>query len=129
MEDLLYVVEITIDLIPQFESEWSAVFNSPKMIFLALILLIYRYVIVKHVRKDHLEELPVPNRIKIYLNTPFYYSEQVTTTTTPPPFYLMFALIAYGHALVIAFSVLKGLSHDSEMGGKGWYDWESKIFR
>lgn len=36
-----------------------------------------RYVIVKHVRKDHLEELPVPNRIKTYLNTPFYYSEQI----------------------------------------------------
>jgi hypothetical protein len=34
-------------------------------------------VIVKHVRKDHLEDLPVPNRIKTYLNTPFYYSEQV----------------------------------------------------
>jgi hypothetical protein len=39
----------------------------------------FRYVIVKHVRKDHLEELPVPNRIKTYLNTPFYYSEQVMT--------------------------------------------------
>jgi len=36
-----------------------------------------RYVIVKHVRKDHLNALPVPNRIKLYLNTPFYYSEQV----------------------------------------------------
>ena len=40
-------------------------------------VMLYRYVIVKHVRKDHLEELPVPNRIKTYLNTPFYYSEQV----------------------------------------------------
>merc|ERR1712168_252066 len=37
-----------------------------------------RYIIVKHVRKDHLNQLPVPNRIKTYLNTPFYYSEQVT---------------------------------------------------
>jgi len=36
-----------------------------------------RYVIVKHVRKDHLDDLPVPNKIKLYLNTPFYYSEQV----------------------------------------------------
>jgi len=36
-----------------------------------------RYVIVKLVRKDHLESLPIPNRIKTYLNTPFYYSEQV----------------------------------------------------
>jgi len=37
-----------------------------------------RYIIVKHVRKDHLDQLPVPSRIKNYLNTPFYYSEQVT---------------------------------------------------
>jgi len=36
-----------------------------------------RYIIVKHVRKDHLDRLPVPSRIKHYLNTPFYYSEQV----------------------------------------------------
>jgi len=37
-----------------------------------------RYIIVKHVRKDLLDLLPVPGRIKTYLNTPFYYSEQVT---------------------------------------------------
>lgn len=37
-----------------------------------------RYIIVKHVRKDHLNQLPVPKIIKTYLNTPFYYSEQVT---------------------------------------------------
>ena len=37
----------------------------------------FRYVIVKVVRKDHLDHLPVPSRIKKYLNTPFYYSEQV----------------------------------------------------
>jgi len=36
-----------------------------------------RYIIVKHVRKDHLDQLPVPKRIKNYLNTQFYYSEQV----------------------------------------------------
>ena len=36
-----------------------------------------RYVIVKVVRKDHLDQLPVPSRIKKYLNTPFYYSEQI----------------------------------------------------
>ena len=28
-------------------------------------------------RKDLLDLLPVPGRIKTYLNTPFYYSEQV----------------------------------------------------
>lgn len=33
--------------------------------------------IVKVVRKDHLDQLPVPSRIKKYLNTPFYYSEQI----------------------------------------------------
>jgi len=37
-----------------------------------------RYVIVKVVRKDHLDQLPVPSRIKKYLNTRFYYTEQVT---------------------------------------------------
>jgi len=36
-----------------------------------------RYIIVKHVRKDHLDQLPVPKRIKNYLNTQYYYSEQV----------------------------------------------------
>ena len=40
-----------------------------------------RYVIVKVVRKDHLDQLPVPSRIKSYLNTPFYYSEQVMSRT------------------------------------------------
>ena len=42
-----------------------------------LLYLNRRYVIVKVVRKDHLDQLPVPNRMKKYLNTPFYYSEQV----------------------------------------------------
>lgn len=42
-----------------------------------------RYVIVKVVRKDHLDQLPVPNRMKKYLNTPFYYSEQVTGNEEP----------------------------------------------
>jgi hypothetical protein len=41
--------------------------------------IVVRYIIVKHVRKDHLDQLPVPSRIKNYLNTPFYYSEQVTS--------------------------------------------------
>ena len=41
--------------------------------------IICRYVIVKVVRKDHLDQLPVPSRMKKYLNTPFYYSEQVET--------------------------------------------------
>ncbi len=45
--------------------------------YLKIMIIFCRYVIVKHVRRDHLDDLPVPNRIKQYLNTPFYYSEQV----------------------------------------------------
>merc|ERR1712029_1184709 len=41
-----------------------------------------RYVIVKVVRKDHLDQLPVPNRIKKYLNTSFYYSGNDETSDT-----------------------------------------------
>ena len=46
----------------------------------------FRYVIVKVVRKDHLDHLPVPSRIKKYLNTPFYYSEQVSVGGKYLPF-------------------------------------------
>ena len=48
--------------------------------YLYLHFCLVRYVIVKVVRKDHLDQLPVPSRIKSYLNTPFYYSEQVVAT-------------------------------------------------
>ena len=53
--------------------------KSPLVVLIGFIHTLYllRYVIVKVVRKDHLDQLPVPSRIKSYLNTPFYYSEQV----------------------------------------------------
>jgi len=44
-----------------------------------------RYVIVKHVRRDLLNQLPVPTRMKQYLNTPFYYSEQVAEEAEDNP--------------------------------------------
>lgn len=44
-----------------------------------------RYVIVKHVRRDLLSQLPVPTRMKQYLNTPFYYSEQVAEEAEDNP--------------------------------------------
>jgi len=44
-----------------------------------------RYVIVKHVRRDLLNQLPVPTRMKQYLNTPFYYSEQVAEEAEENP--------------------------------------------
>lgn len=33
--------------------------------------------ILKLVPRDHVEQLPVPNRIKDYLKTPNYYSENI----------------------------------------------------
>jgi len=44
-----------------------------------------RYIIVKHVRRDLLNLLPVPTRLKNYLNTPFYYSEQVAEEAESNP--------------------------------------------
>jgi hypothetical protein len=39
--------------------------------------LLSRFVILKLVPRDHVEQLPVPKRIKEYLNTPNYYSENI----------------------------------------------------
>ena len=36
-----------------------------------------RFVILKLVPRDHVDHLPVPNRIKDYLKTPNYYSENI----------------------------------------------------
>lgn len=44
-----------------------------------------RYIIVKHVRRDLLSQLPVPTRMKQYLKTPFYYSEQVAEEAEDNP--------------------------------------------
>lgn len=38
---------------------------------------IFRFIIVKRVRRDFLSTLPLPQRLKDYLNSPHYYSEQV----------------------------------------------------
>ena len=36
-----------------------------------------RFVILKLVPRDHVDQLPVPKRIKDYLKTPNYYSENI----------------------------------------------------
>jgi len=45
-----------------------------------------RFVLLKHVRRDLIPSLPLPSKLKSYLNTPHYYSEgkqeDSTTTTT-----------------------------------------------
>ncbi|KAI5733948.1 hypothetical protein M8J77_000681 [Diaphorina citri] len=47
-----------------------------------------RFVILKIVRKDHINQLPLPDSLQAYLNTPHYYcesSEQFDATTVVPP--------------------------------------------
>ncbi|KAI1296511.1 Suppressor of cytokine signaling 7 [Halotydeus destructor] len=36
-----------------------------------------RFTLLKYVRRDLIDELPLPQRLKTYLNTPYYYSEGV----------------------------------------------------
>ncbi|RWS31422.1 uncharacterized protein B4U80_08971 [Leptotrombidium deliense] len=36
-----------------------------------------RFVILKYVRRDLIKQLPLPNRLKEYINTPYYYFEEV----------------------------------------------------
>ncbi|XP_054168155.1 GATA zinc finger domain-containing protein 14-like [Oppia nitens] len=36
-----------------------------------------RFIILKHVRRDLIECLPLPKMLKTYLNTPYYYSEEL----------------------------------------------------
>lgn len=36
-----------------------------------------RFTLLKYVRRDLIEELPLPARLKTYLNTPYYYSEEL----------------------------------------------------
>ena len=40
-----------------------------------LLFFFFRFVILKLVPRDHVDQLPVPKRIKEYLKTPNYYSE------------------------------------------------------
>ena len=42
------------------------------------IFCLFRFVILKLVPRDHVDQLPVPKRIKDYLKTPNYYSENIT---------------------------------------------------
>uniref|UniRef100_A0A8D8V5I8 Suppressor of cytokine signaling 7 n=2 Tax=Cacopsylla melanoneura TaxID=428564 RepID=A0A8D8V5I8_9HEMI len=49
-----------------------------------------RFVILKIVRKDHINQLPLPDRLQAYLNTPHYYCESseqfdATAPTTTAP--------------------------------------------
>jgi len=48
---------------------------------LIYIFVIFRFVILKLVPRDLLSQLPVPKRIQVYLDTPFYYSEAVADWT------------------------------------------------
>ncbi|RWS06644.1 uncharacterized protein B4U79_06425 [Dinothrombium tinctorium] len=36
-----------------------------------------RFVILKYVRRDLIYKLPLPNRLKAYINTPYYYFEEI----------------------------------------------------
>ena len=42
------------------------------------LIFFFRFVILKLVPRDHVDQLPVPKRIKDYLKTPNYYSENIT---------------------------------------------------
>lgn len=42
-----------------------------------MLLLVFRFVILKLVRKDRITQLPLPRRIIDYLSTQHYYSEQL----------------------------------------------------
>ncbi|CAG2166452.1 unnamed protein product [Oppiella nova] len=50
-----------------------------------------RFVILKHVRRDLIDDLPLPKMLKCYLNTPYYYSEELAlmseqqSNTNPNP--------------------------------------------
>ena len=45
--------------------------------------LLFRFVILALVPRDLLHQLPVPKRIRTYLDTPFYYSETIADWTVP----------------------------------------------
>jgi hypothetical protein len=45
----------------------------------------FRFVILKLVPRDLLFQLPVPKRLREYLNTPFYYSEAIADWTDDKP--------------------------------------------
>ena len=43
-----------------------------------------RFVILKFVRRDQISLLPLPKRLREYLNTAHYYSEQLQVTMHSP---------------------------------------------
>ncbi len=48
-----------------------------KLLIYNMINISNRFVILKHVRRDLIDELPLPKMLKSYLNTPYYYSEEL----------------------------------------------------
>ena len=48
-----------------------------------MISFFFRFVILALVPRDLLHQLPVPKRIRTYLDTPFYYSETIADWTVP----------------------------------------------
>ena len=44
-----------------------------------------RFVILKHVRRDLIQSLPLPQMLKQYLNTPYYYSEELALMSKEEP--------------------------------------------
>ena len=47
------------------------------LIFKIICYFLIRFVILKLVPRDLIDQLPVPVQIQKYLNTPFYYSEDI----------------------------------------------------
>lgn len=43
----------------------------------------FRFSILKSVRRDLIESLPLPARLRAYLNTPHYYSEELAADANP----------------------------------------------
>lgn len=37
----------------------------------------FRFTILKHVRRDQIHQLPLPEPLHVYLDTPYYYSEEL----------------------------------------------------
>lgn len=49
----------------------------------------HRFILLKHVRKDLIKDLPLPQRLQSYLSTPYYYTEEINgyhvMDDKPPP--------------------------------------------
>ena len=40
-----------------------------------------RFVILKQIPRDHIDQLPLPEPLKLYLSSPCYFSEQLEEAT------------------------------------------------